>query len=101
MLAKKKLFSFLLFVSLLNLIFNPMNVIFGLILIITAMYFLIHFSYNHRYLLPFYIYPFMFVIRNQVPENILIILLPELTLLIATTFGVKFLFMLPNNREGY
>ena len=86
MLAKKKLFSFLLFVSLLNLIFNPMNVIFGLILIVTTMFFLIHFSYNHRYLLPFYIYPFMFVIRNQVPENILIILLPELTLLIATTF---------------
>jgi len=22
-------------------------------------------------------------------------------LLIATTFGVKFIFMLPNNREGY
>lgn len=86
MLAKKKLFSFILFISLLNLTFNPTNVYWGLVFLLTVIFILITFSYNHRYLLPFYIYPFMFVIRNQDPENILIILLPELTILIAAVF---------------
>lgn len=86
MIAKKNLSSFLLFISLLIVIFNSANTIFGLIFFLTVMIFSINFSKNHKYLLPFYIYPFMFVIQNQDAENILIKLLPDLTMIIAIIF---------------
>ncbi len=86
MLTKNNLISFLIYICLINLSFNPISSLVGLSFLIFVIFFSIILSYIHQYLLPFYIYPFMFLIQNQDPENIIIKLLPELSILIASAF---------------
>lgn len=91
---KKNLFSFFIYLSLLNLSLNPIYSFFWLALLLGIMTVSVVFSSYSVFLLPFYISPFMLIIKYQNPESLLILLLPELTLFIAIIF---FLF----NRKIY
>jgi hypothetical protein len=89
MLKKNTIISFLIYTSLLSLVFSSGNSIFGITFVLSVFVFLIITSFNHRYLLPFYIYPFMLLINDKNPGNILIKLLPETAIFIAIIFFFK------------
>ncbi len=68
------------FLSLINLIFNPINILIALIPLIAVFFFSLINSTKYLVISSVIIYPFWFLIRNEY-ENIYIILLPELTII--------------------
>ena len=80
---KKNLVSFLILFSLLNLSFNPLNLFlgFGLLLIIVITSLIIH--SNYTVLLPFYFYPFLFILKSRDPNNLILSSLPEISVFIS------------------
>ena len=68
------------FLSLINLIFNPINILIVLIPLIAVFFFSLINSTKYLVISSVIIYPFWFLIRNEY-ENIYIILLPELTII--------------------
>lgn len=89
MLKKNITISFLIYSSLISLSLSSGNSIFGTTFLLSVILFSITISSNHRYLLPFYVYPFMLLINDQNPENVLTKLLPEIGIFIATIFFLK------------
>jgi hypothetical protein len=79
----QNLFSSLIFISLLNLVFNPINLYFGFTLLIFFVLIFVYFNHANIALLPFYFYPFYFLFKNQYPENFLFSILPEISVLIS------------------
>ena len=80
------LVSFFIYFSLLNLSLNPNYSPFAIGLLFLTIIVAVIFSPNHRFLFPFYIYPFLLIIKYQNPKSLLISTLPELTLFIAIMF---------------
>ena len=83
---KQNLFSSLIFISLLNLVFNPVNVYFGFVLLVFFVLIFVFFNYVNITLLPFYFYPFVFVLKSQYPGNILFSALPEISVLVSFVY---------------
>lgn len=83
---KQNLFSSLIFISLLNLVFNPVNLYFGFVLLVLFVSIFVYFNYANIVLLPFYSYPFVFILKNQYPENIIFSVLPEISVLISFVY---------------
>lgn len=76
-------FSSLIFLSLLNLVFNPINLYFGFMLLIFFLLIFVYFNHANIALLPFYFYPFYFLFKNQYPEISIFSILPEISVLIS------------------
>jgi hypothetical protein len=80
---KETLVSFLILFSLLNLSFSPFNLYFGLgLLLMIVITSLIIYS-NYIVLLPFYFYPFLFILKSREPNNLILSLLPEISVFIS------------------
>jgi hypothetical protein len=80
---KENLVSFLILFSLLNLSFSPFNLYFGLgLLLMIVITSLIIYS-NYIVLLPFYFYPFLFILKSREPNNLILSLLPEISVFIS------------------
>lgn len=79
----QNLFSSLIFISLINLAFNPINLY--LAFTILLFFILIFISHNlaNITLLPFYFYPFLFILKSEYPDNLLFSILPEISILIS------------------
>jgi hypothetical protein len=80
---KENLVSFLILFSLLNLSFNPFNLFLGLglLLMIVVTSLIIH--SNYIVLLPFYFYPFLFILKSREPNNLILSALPEISVFIS------------------
>jgi hypothetical protein len=80
---KENLVSFLILFSLLNLSFSPFNLYFGLgLLLMMVITSLIIYS-NYIVLLPFYFYPFLFILKSREPYNLILSMLPEISVFIS------------------
>ena len=80
---KETLVSFLILFSLLNLSFSPFNLYFGLgLLLMIVITSLIIYS-NYIVLLPFYFYPFLFILKSREPNHLILSLLPEISVFIS------------------
>ena len=77
------LISYGIYFALLNLIFNPYIYI-SLFLIFLIIFLAIKISLKNFLLINFYIFPFTFLIRNQDPSNIILILMPDFFMIFST-----------------
>jgi hypothetical protein len=78
------------YISILTFIFNSFFVPFS-ILFFVASYIFITIRYNNAIILyPFFIYPFMFLLRAHDPGNFILILLPDILTLVAVFFAFFF-----------
>ena len=68
------------FLSLINLVFNPINILFGIMPFIIVFFFSLISSSKYLVLSTVITYPFWFLVRNEY-ESIYIILLPELIII--------------------
>lgn len=97
-------FLLIIYSAILNLIYNPASVKLSVIIILLVYLFLIFKSAKLIILFPFFLYPFMFLIKAQDPDNIVLTILPEIFTIIAilihlfrtglATSHVKFLLLL-------
>ena len=76
------------FLSIFNIIFNPIatNVNIGILLAIVSV--LILNNKSSCFYLPFIVYPFMHLVRMQDPTNVLLILLPDFTVIISIVYYI-------------
>jgi hypothetical protein len=70
-----------LYVSILNIVYGIFP--YSIILFLFSVLMLLNKNKYYIFLLPFILYPFQYLIRAQSPENIFLILLPELSILIS------------------
>jgi len=71
------------YLAVLSLIFLEISYLFGLSIIGLSFLGLANQSAGRTILLPFYLFPFMFLIRAQSPDNIILSVLPDLSVIIA------------------
>jgi hypothetical protein len=96
---KQNLSSSLIFIALVNLVFNPINLYFGFAFLVLVLLIFIFLNSTNIVLLPFYFYPFLFILKNQHPTNLIFSILPEVSVLFA------FIYIFHNKNikkcEGY
>lgn len=79
----QNLFTSLIFISLLNLVFNPINLYFGFVILVFFILIFIYIKLANIALLPFYFYPFLIIFKTQYPDYLLFSVLPEISILIS------------------
>lgn len=79
----QNLFSSLIFISLLNLVFNPINLYLGFLILLFFVLIFIYIQISNFALLPFYFYPFLFIFKIKYPEYLLFSVLPELSIFVS------------------
>jgi hypothetical protein len=70
--------SFLIYLAMLSFIFVESRPLLGILLLAFTLLISGWYTPERLILFPFYLYPFMFLIRAQSPENILLIILPDI-----------------------
>jgi hypothetical protein len=78
------------YLGLLSLIFLEVSYLFGLGIICISFLGLAKQSAKKIILLPFYLFPFIFLIRAQSPDNLILSILPDLTVVLAIVYNLFF-----------
>lgn len=98
MLKKDNLIIFLIFFSLINLAFNSINPLVSIGFLFLIIFISIILSPKYLVLIPFFIYPLMFIIKNRDPGNITLSVLPEITVILSFTFLLLYQKFITSNK---
>lgn len=78
--------NFFIYIAFLNLIFNPSSITLSLFAILIVYVVIALLKSEYILLFPFFAFPFMYLVRAQDPESLVLILLPEIFIIIACLF---------------
>ncbi|MBU3606134.1 hypothetical protein IEN92_05140 [Polynucleobacter sp. MWH-Creno-3A4] len=96
--TSKQNFIILIYVAILNVVFNRLFIDINIAILYLIICLAVIFYSNILSILPFIIYPFMYLLRAQNPENLALVLLPEITVIASCVYLAQQFW---NTRAGF